>query len=46
MPDEDDAMANVIDFSHGMKAHDNEAWKSKILEWVEATWANRDNKRI
>lgn len=46
VPDEEDVTPDDIDQGHGVAADDNEAWKSKRMEWAEAMWADRGNSRF
>ena len=40
VPKAEDVISNHVESGHGVKAHDNEVWKIKILEWPNTIWAN------
>ena len=46
VPDEADVTPDDIDLGHGVAADDNEAWKSKRMEWAKSMWVDRGNARI
>ena len=44
--DEDDVRTHDVDVDHGVGGTDNEASKTKRMEWANSMWDNRDTTKI